>query len=221
MEDFISEDDLKTFEGWLRYQAVDPSTTSPDELAEWRRIFDQAMARCAASPEVGLMKFQPVPGEYRYAVAVREGVDLWLALWVRRSRKGEFFVMLPRADRDWDVHTSYHLDGTLHIKSYGDRVLSDKKQPLTGMFRGTVNLGGFSGYGPKGVEAICNPTLFSGVVEVAPGVLGPRHGAITVDLVEPGYEPAAFPWSKIEQQETFRDTLPWIVIRVGTLAPAE
>ena len=163
------------------------------------------------------MKLEPVPSEHRYAVAVREGSDLWLTLWVRRSWKGEFFVMVPRADRDWDIHTSYHLDGTLHMKSYGRRVLTpNKRQPLTGAFRGTESLGAFSGYGPKSVGAICDPTAFSGVVEVAPGVLGPRDGAVTVDLVEPGCEPTAFPWTQIARQEVFRDILPWVVITIGS-----
>src|SRR6266566_49678 len=108
-DDFISEDDLKTFEGWLRYQAVSPATA--DELEVWRRLFDDARHRSATAPKVGLMKFQPVPGEYRYGMALRNEGDLWLTLWVRRSRKGEFFVMMPRGDREWDPHTSYHLDG--------------------------------------------------------------------------------------------------------------
>ena len=42
MQEFISEDDLKTFEGWLRYQAVDAATTAPEELERWRRYFDEA-----------------------------------------------------------------------------------------------------------------------------------------------------------------------------------
>jgi hypothetical protein len=82
------------------------------------------------------MKLQAVPGELLYAVAVEEGSDLWLMLWVRRSRKGELFVMLPRGDQNWDSHTSYHLDGTLNIKSYHSKVLPPaKRQPLAGAFR--------------------------------------------------------------------------------------
>jgi hypothetical protein len=38
---FISEDDLKTFDGWLRYQGIDAATT-PAELETWRGIFDEA-----------------------------------------------------------------------------------------------------------------------------------------------------------------------------------
>ena len=69
-------------------------------------MFKEVRERCAAAPKIGLMKLQPLPGEYRYAVALREGSDLWLTLWVRRSRKGEFFIMLPTSDRDRDPHTS-------------------------------------------------------------------------------------------------------------------
>jgi hypothetical protein len=101
-QEFIGEEDFKTFEGWLRYQAVDAATVTPDELAVWRGIFTDVRKRSLATPKVGLINLEPIPGEYRYAVAIREGSDLWLTLWVRRSRKGELFVMVPRGDRDWD-----------------------------------------------------------------------------------------------------------------------
>ncbi len=216
MPESIGEDDLKTFEGWLRYQAVDAATTAPEELARWRAIFEEARQRGAAQPKVGLMKLQPVPGELRYAVAVREGSDLWLTLWVRRSRKGEFFVMMPRGDGNWDPHTSYHLDGTLHMKSHDRKGLTKKCQPLTGPFRGSESVGGYSGHAPKTVGAICDPAAFAGVVEVAPGVLGPRHGAVAVDLVEPGQDPPGFPWTQIVTRQVFRDIIPWVVITVGS-----
>jgi hypothetical protein len=212
MREFVSEDDLNTFEGWLTYQAVDVAAATPDELATWRGLFDEATKRRLASPKVGLMKLQAVPGQHLYAVAVREGAELWLTLWVRRSAKGEFFVMVPRGDHHWDVHTSYHLDGTLHMKSFGRTHLSQKRQSLTGRFQGTEHLGNSMGHGPKGVGAVCDPTAFSGVVEIAPGVLGPRHGGVVVDLVEPGCEP--MPRSDVIQTKVFRDIVPWIVIRI-------
>jgi hypothetical protein len=214
MDDFISEDDLQTFAGWLRYQAVDVSAASAAELDVWRRLFEDVCRRRATAPKVGLMKFQHVPGEYRYAVALRAGADLWLTLWVRRSRRGQFFIMLPRADRDWDPHTSYHLDGTLHMKSFGSKVLPpQKRQPLTGVFRGAEHLGAYYGHG---TGAVCDPSAFSGVIEVPPGVLGPRHGGVTVDLVEPGHEPTPFPWERIVVRQTFHDVTPWVVITVGS-----
>ena len=34
MQEFISEDDLATFEGWLRYQGFDAAMLAPDELTD-------------------------------------------------------------------------------------------------------------------------------------------------------------------------------------------
>lgn len=226
MDDFISEDDLQTFEGWLRYQAVSPLSTG--ELPLWRRLFQEARQRSALAAAVGLMKLQPVvPGERRYAVAFRESADsrdLWLMLWVRRSWRGEFFVMLPRDERDWDAHTSYHLDGTLHIKRHDRKVLpAQKRQPLTGVFRGAEHLGSYAGH-DTGARAICDPSLFSGVLELTPRVLGP---VVTVDLVEPQHtpkypwnhildrinQPTLFPWAPTIRRGVFPHS-PWVVITV-------
>ena len=214
VQEFMSEDDLETFEGWLKYQAVDPARTTPEELAIWRGHFEDARARSATSPKVGRMKFKP--GEHRYAVAVREGSDLWLTLWVRHSPKGEFFVMLSRGRKDLDTHMSYHLDGTVHTKSHGRKVIVQKRQPLTRAFRGSEPLGMYGGHFPKSVGAICDPMAFSGVIEVAPGVLGPKHGVAMVDLVEPGHEPMVSTPIQIVTQQVFRDILPWVVITVGS-----
>jgi len=216
VQEFISEDDLKTFEGWLRYQGIDAATT-PEELKTWRGFFDEAKKRSSSVAKVGQMKLRSAPGEHRYAVAVREGSDLWLTLWVRRSPKGEFFVLMPRADRRSDIHASYHLDGTCHMKSDGGKVLRpQKRQPLTGAFSGIENLVTFAGYGPKSVGAICDPTAFSGVVEISSGILGPRDGQITVDLSEPDWQPADIPWITVARREVFRDIVPWVVITIGS-----
>ena len=220
MHDFIGEDDLQTLDGWLRYQGIDAATTAREELEKWRQLFEEATERMAACPKVGLMKLQRVPGEYRYAVAVHDGHNLSLTLWVRRSHRGEFFVMLPRSEREWDrrnwdPHTSYHLDGTLHMKSYGDKVVERKNQPLTGTFQGTVDLGTYAGHGPKGVGAICDPSKFSGVANVAPGILGPRDGVVKVDLTEPCYDEMQCPEIQFVSRCVFCDTVPRLVIRVG------
>jgi hypothetical protein len=220
MADFTDEDHLKTFDGWLKYQAIDTAAMTPEDLARWRRAFDDIQARVAATPKVGRMKLQPLPsGAYRYAVAVEDGADLWLVLWVSRSRKGEFFVMIPRSDRAWNVHTSYHLDGRRHMKSFGQKFGVQQRQPLTGIFKGTEELGTHWGYGAKSVGAICDASAFSGVVKVAPGVLGPRDGAITVDIVEPSTERLAPSWGEIICRRQFRDVTPWVVITVWS-APA-
>jgi hypothetical protein len=159
------------------------------------------------------MKLRPIPGKCRYAVAIREGSDLWLTLWVRRSPKPEFFVMQPRSDRGWDPHVSYHFNGKLHFKSHGRVVLKKERQPLSDTFRGTVHLGGHGGHG-KSIGAICDRKAFDGVVEVESDVLDPRHGQVVVDLVEPGCKPMPWPFVLV-RRKTFKHRKPWVVIRIG------
>ena len=87
-----------------------------------------------------------------------------------------------------------HADGQRHMKSHSDMVLSPSRlQPLTDAFWGTEHAVAFSGFALKSVGAICNPVNFSKVVEVQSGVLGPRDGGITVDLVEPGHDSGTLP----------------------------
>jgi hypothetical protein len=186
VDNFISEDDLKTFEGFLRYQAIDGASHTPEELASWRQIFEEGRRRAAAVPKVGRMKLVPTPGEQKYAVAIQDDSELWLTMWVRYSRKGEVFIMYPRGDREWEAHASYHLDGTFHQKSYGSVIQRVQRQPLKGVFNGAESLGMYAGHGGKSIGAVCDPSVFTGVVTVPLGILGPRHGFVAVDLVEPG-----------------------------------
>ena len=74
--DFISEDDLNTFEGWLNYQGYDLMTLSPDELTSLRLLCDEAQQQRATLPKMGLMKLQLKPSEPQYAVAVPEDGNL-------------------------------------------------------------------------------------------------------------------------------------------------
>jgi hypothetical protein len=208
---FIDEDDLNTFPGWLKYQAIDPSMVTPDQLATLESEYEKR----STGSKVGLMKLLPLHlvGDHRNAVAVRDGDDLWLTLWLRRNKKGEFFVMTPRAERGWNPHVSYHLDGAFHAKSYDGVWTKTTRQPLTCPFRGAEYLGSFAGHSPKSVGAICDPTAFNGIVEVPPGVLGPLDGRVLIDLVEPAHEPMG--WSEQSvRSKVFYDFVPWVVLRV-------
>jgi len=219
MDDFISEDELLTFEGWLRYQCVDFAALPPEEQKIWRDIFDDTRRRCEATPKVGLMKLQPVPGEQKYAVAIRKGSDLWLTLWVRCSPKGDVYIMYPRGDRDWQAHASYHRNGTFHQKSYGHLMdAPQKRQPLTGAFKGTEHLGHYAGHGTTN-GAVCDPTAFTGVVIVEPRVLGPRTGFVAVDLVEPGCDLTPLFGTQIIREVFPRDPQPSVVITIGQQEP--
>ena len=212
-DDFISEDDLLIFEKWMKYQAIDPATSTPEELEMLRSLFDENLRVHESSPKVGLMKLQPVPGVQKYAVAIRDGSDLWLTIWVRCSRKGEIFIMYPRGDREWDAHASYHLDRILHQKSHRMKHLSHKHQPLTAAFRGSEHLGTYGGHG-KGSGAVCDPNAFDGVVFVEPRTLGPFNGSVAFDLVEPGYVPKPDP-GITERQVFLRGARPSVIITIS------
>jgi hypothetical protein len=179
----------------------------------WRGLFAEVHAKSAATPKIGRMQIKAIAGEYRYAVAIRKNSDLWLTLWVKRNRKGEFFVMVPRADGELNAHASYHLSGRFHFKSYGRAGITKDIQPLTGKFIGAENLGQFAGHGTRG-GAICDPADFTGFVEVPDGILGPAKGAVLVDLVEPSCSPHSL-LGKIVREQTFKDTIPCVVIRVA------
>ncbi len=212
---FISEDDLNTFEGWLRFQAIDLVALQRDQLETWRALYNDAQHKRQSSPKMGLVKFKAVQGQLLYAVAVCDGTNLWLVLWVRRSVRGDVYVFIPRADPDWDPHISYHKDGKSHIKSHGRATLNKVRQPPTRSFLGAEQIVSQKGFGPKTVGATFDPKQFAGVVEIEAGILGPIHGYVSVDLVEPGCETIPhFNDALPVRQMVFKEMIPWLVIRV-------
>jgi hypothetical protein len=174
------------------------------------------LADCAAIEGQGR---EMKDGEYRYALAVREGDDLQLVLSVRRNPKGEFFVLVPHPDGKWDAHLSYHRSGKLHIKTHGGRPTpAVQRQSLRGQFRGTEHLGKFN---VKVVGVICDSSKFTKVMEVPADELASRDSFVAVDLVAPGGRPMPEEelLGKIVREKVFDDTDPQIAIRIGTQPP--
>jgi hypothetical protein len=146
MSDFTSEDDLNTFDRYLRYQGIDPATTAPDVLTQFREVFDEAMAKRLATPPMGEI-FKPKAasakqGESKIAIAVRDGEQLLLTMTVRRDPKGDVYVIYPR--QEGNPHASYHADGTFHHKSDNYAMMSAKRQRLTDGFQGCEHMGMFA-----------------------------------------------------------------------------
>ncbi|HET9390981.1 MAG TPA: hypothetical protein VFO44_15140, partial [Steroidobacteraceae bacterium] len=110
-------DFLNSFEQWLEHQKLPGPLTAEIETL-LRRQYEAAVSRASAHDPDLWMRKPPQPGEYRYAVVIDDGADQWVTLCVKRSPKGEYFVLIPR-DGEWDPHASYHFNGQYHQKSYG------------------------------------------------------------------------------------------------------
>jgi hypothetical protein len=207
---------VDTFEDWLKYQKLDSVVDQipADALAGMRSRFEDTKARMDAfRPQV----FKPgTTGGYCYAVAIEDGARLRLTFWIRRSMRGECFIMYPR-DKEWDPHASYHRDGKYHQKSYGTKTSVRHHQRLDG-FKGVEHLGMFAGHGISGAP-ICDPAQFTSVQTVSAGILEPLHGCVLLDLVEPGVRPHAHhrevPGLRIVCEATYRDVEPWVVIAIA------
>jgi hypothetical protein len=204
--------------GGVDVQGYELAALGPDELAMWRSVHAQIMAN--PTPKVGLRNLRAGPGGHLYAVAIRDGADLWLTLWVRRAARGDVYVLVPRAINEWHPHVSYHHRGEFHSKSFGTKLGgSQKRQPPNKNFKGTEHLGVYAGHG-KSIGAVCNPDDFTGVIEVEPGILTGQKGWVAVDLIEPNCEPMDLSFrGTVTHNRVFNEAFPALVIRVGTDKP--
>jgi hypothetical protein len=207
---------LDTFESFLKQQfGTHPLPEGAEAVMrpEYERRKADAMAR-----DVRALFRKPCrAGEFRYAVAIEDGADLWLTLVVgRRAPGGDCYVLIPR-DSPWNPHASYHRDGAFHHKSYDMKLgnPSPKRQPLQ-HFKGTEHLGAFYGHGVG--TAMCHPAAFTSVLTIPTGILEPLSGCVLVDLIEPGAAPAAHhrvPGLRIVREETYRDLTPWVDVTIA------
>jgi hypothetical protein len=215
-----SENDRNTFRGYLRYQNIDPTTAPPEMLKDFREAFEEWQKKKAVTPKPGQMKLRDLrPGEYRYAVGVREGADFFMTLFIRRDPKGDVYVMIPRGRGSGNPHASYHRDGTFHQKNYDQPMMPEQRQPIKG-FKDCEHLGMYGGHGPKDVGVTCDTAKFTGIVEVPDQIFDPpSEGFIAVDLVEPGCENQLMNlFNPIHSTHVFKEAEPWLVIRVGKSA---
>jgi hypothetical protein len=176
-----------TFEGWLKAQKIDLVGQPAETVASLRGVFDKVLLDIARARQSVMFGEPCPPVEHRYAIALEDGHDLRLVLVIRRSAKGEYFIVYPR-DRESDPHASYHLKGEYHHKSYKRKFgKGAKRQPLGPGFKGREHLGSFGGL--SAAAPICNPANFTDVIIIPDGVVDGLRGSVIVDLVEPGIEP--------------------------------
>ena len=163
-----------------------------------------------------------------YAVAVRDAGDLFLLARVRRSPKGGIFVSYahkepkdsggPKDWKNWDPHTSYHANGRLHQKWFGEEFMILQASKPDSCFRGTANVNRLS-VGPnvpRALGVVCRPDEFSDVFEIPVNELriGRDATCIAFNACEPGGQPTLPPGARILRQAVFQDAVPWILITV-------
>lgn len=206
---------MDKFETWLKdVQGIAIDTLGPDDLLFWRRAFDEAMVRGSEWQAKRAPSRSARKNDRRYAIAIEDGNELGLTFWIKRSVNGEIFLFYPR-NSEMDPHASYHLDGTYHQKTYGQKGISQKRQPLTCKFAGAEHLGMFAGHGAG--PRIHNLDDFDDVFIAPPGVLTGKSGVVVVDLVEPGGAPATHHRQtlQIAAERTYQDASPWIVVAIA------
>jgi hypothetical protein len=161
--------------------------------------------------------------ERMFAVAVRDGDDLFLWIRIRRSKTGEIFYTFPtgRTDsewRRWDPHGSLHKDGRFHHKSFNKKIMPSKRQKPDANFKGTEQLvtRPIASDEPRAFNVPCDPTQFSEVMEVPVGQLSSKRYEtnVAIDVTEPGGQPIITPGARILAQRVFDDAIPWILVTV-------
>ena len=155
-----------------------------------------------------------------YAVAARDGNDLFLVLRIRRSSKGEIFTLIPTGRsgdewKKWNPHASFHADGQYHHKSFDRKMLVKKAQRPDLAFTGTMNLLQIpvSADRVRNFGVPCDPAAFAEVFELNLGNMPSKDYTthLAVDLSEPAGKPIITPGGTVLGQAVFKDAIPWIL----------
>lgn len=202
------------------YQAIDTASLGEYELKAWRGYYEEG---CEAQRQrkIWTPRVRAHSNDLLYAVAVRDNAHLWLVLWVKRSTRGEYFVMFPRDEAGWDPHASYHRDGRHHHKSHDRKMIITPRQPPTVGFRGTEQMltTPIELENVRAVKALCDPSQFTGVFEIPGGLLRQRGSGVAVDVTEANGPPLAQPWSEIVMQARFSDAVPEVLLTLWRQEP--
>jgi hypothetical protein len=154
-----------------------------------------------------------------FAIAVRDGEDLWLFLWIKRSPKGDVYVFWPIDEEVRNPHASYHASGRRHYKSFKKAFLPRMLQKPTVVFSGTEQIvtTGIWLQVARVMAKPCRPENYDGGIfeidasEISP-VLQDCRTQVAIDLVSPDAPPLVSPPSAILRRVVFTDAVPHLSI---------
>jgi hypothetical protein len=156
-----------------------------------------------------------------YAIAIKDALGLHLVARVARRPSGIYYL-IPRdaksfqidSDENWDPHASYHVDGTHHVKSFGQILMTrTKRQPLDNAFSGAEPLfaQSFQSGDLQNLSLLSNASVFADVFAIpADRITSGNQYALAVDLLASGARRFEGPWLEAVLEYTFKDALPWI-----------
>ena len=152
-----------------------------------------------------------------YAVAVRNGENLFLFLSICRAPQGDVYVNWPRRyEPDWNPHSSYHASGQYHHKSFGHKALVRHRPKPDANLPDTENVvtTGIASDEPSAVNTPCRPESFEDVFEIPLSDLRPEkyRTFVSVDISDRDGEPIITPGATVIRQAVFRDSVPWICV---------
>jgi hypothetical protein len=160
-----------------------------------------------------------------YAVAVRDGHELFLFCRINRTVTGDVYVIPPRADPNWNPHVSYHASGQHHVKSYDQPYHVSHWQRPNANLQGTRNMStmGIAAREPRITNAPCKIEDYTEIFEIPISELRAEeyHTFVSVDLTESSAQLIIAPGARILRQAIFQDTRPWIIVTLYDAHPNE
>jgi hypothetical protein len=152
-----------------------------------------------------------------YAIAVRDGNELFLFLSICRAPQGDVYVNFPRDHKpNWKPHSSYHASGQHHQKSFGQKTIERHRQKPDANFRSTENVvtTGIASDEPRAINVPCQTSDFQEVFEIPVSELRPERyrTMISVDITEAGGKSIVTPGARVVRQAMFQDAIPWILV---------
>jgi hypothetical protein len=159
----------------------------------------------------------------KFAVAVRDGSDLFLWIRLRRAPKGDLYYIFPtgrhgRAWKRWNPHGSLHRDGTLHHKSYNRPLHVTQVRKPNAAFQGTLHFvqRGVAPDEPRGFGVVCHPSEFDEVMEIPVSRLSPNkfETCVYVDVTDAVGAPSinTATGGTTWEQRAFKDAVPWLLV---------
>jgi hypothetical protein len=160
-----------------------------------------------------------------YAVAVRDGPELFLFCCIRRTVTGDVYVLPPRPDPDWNPHVSYHASGHAHAKYDDPPYHVSHWQRSDPHFQRTrpMSTMEIAAGDPRLTNRPCKVEDYAEVFEISVSDLRPELGrtVLSVDLAEPSGPPIITPGARVLRQATFQDAIPWIMVTLFDTHPIE